>query len=455
MRWCYWRSNFIAAVGVLTVSGSVLAAENNVRVTSGNSSRFETLAIPGTRIQAACYLSVRGTARFGLIRGGVFRDIDPQRPASRFEKKHRALLAAAQRRCRRKVQPTPTPLPTQPPVSDPTPVPTQPPSVTPTPLPVTPTPVPPSGFTPVAIPSLSQWQSRMVTVGAQHCANLASSSFSFDQKLAATYYDAQWVFYQIADYTGDSSWNTCAARAEAVYRDQYVVPNNGNVPGYWNFSHGLMHDFLRTGDVASKNAAISLSRNAAYSPDATPLAWTVSAEYSREVAYAIMGYLNAETLGEAHRARLDSFVNQAFGHLDQWFGSRTAPYVRPFMVGLTAHALISHADQRGDSRVLPALVQAMDWLWDNTWLPGSQAFMYTDRNVDSGGMEPAPDLNMLIAPAFAWLYHQTGEVRFRDRGDQIFAGGVANGFLGNGKQFNQSYRWSFDYVKWRSMPPLR
>jgi hypothetical protein len=320
---------------------------------------------------------------------------------------------------------------------------------------VTPTPVPPGDFTPVAIPNLGLWESRMVSVGAQHCANLASSSLSFDQKLSATYYDAQWVFYQIADYTRDSSWNTCAARAEAVYRDQYVVPNNGNVPGYWNFTHGLMHDFLRTGDTASKNAAISISRNAAYSPDATPLEWTVSADYSREVAYAIMGYLNAETLGEAHRARLDSFVSQAFGHLDQWFGSKTAPYVRPFMVGLTAHALISHAEQRGDSRVLPALVQAMDWLWANTWLSGSQAFMYTDRNVDSGGMEPAPDLNLLIAPAFAWLYHQTGEVRFRDRGDQIFAGGVANAFIGNGKQFNQNYRWSFDYVRWRSLPPLR
>jgi len=295
----------------------------------------------------------------------------------------------------------------------------------------------------------------MTEWGSRHCSNLASSSFSFDSKLAATYYDAQWVFYQIADYTGDPTWNTCAARAEAVYRDQYVLPNNGSIPGYWNFTHGLMQDYLRTGDAVSKNAAILLSKNAAYSPDATPLSWTVSADYSREVAYAIMGYLNAETLGEAHRARLDSFIAQAFGHLDQWFGSKTAPYVRPFMVGLTAHALISVDEQRGDARVLPALITAMDWLWDNTWLPSAGAFMYTDRNVDSGGMEPAPDLNLLIAPAFAWLYHKTGEVRFRDRGDQIFAGGVAGAYLANGKQFNQNYRWSFDFIRWRNLPPLR
>src|SRR5439155_951696 len=38
---------------------------------------------------------------------------------------------------------------------------------------------------------------------------------------------------------------------------------------------------------------------------------------------------------------------------------------------------------------------------------------------------------------------------YRDRGDQVFAGGVLKAFLGSGKQFDQNYAWSFDYVKWR------
>ena len=62
----------------------------------------------------------------------------------------------------------------------------------------------------------------------------------------------------------------------------------------------------------------------------------------------------------------------------------------------------------------------------------------------------APDLNLLIAPAFAWLYQRTGDTTYRDRGDQIFAGGVKGAYLDGAKQFNQSYMWSFDFVKWRS-----
>ena len=280
------------------------------------------------------------------------------------------------------------------------------------------------------------------------------SSRTFDQNLADTYYDAQWVYYQIGDYTHDTSWYACAEKAEKVYRDQYVVPANGQVPGYWNFSHGLAQSWLRTGDTASKAAAISLAQNASFAPDTTPLAWTVDQASSREVAYTIMAYLNAEDLGQPRRARLADMVNQAFGHLDQWFVSNTASYMRPFMVALTAHALISYTERTGDTRLLPVLTDALDKMWDRTWLPASNAFMYTDRVTDTGGMEAAPDLNNLIAPAYAWVWRQTGLTRFRDRGDMIFAGGANGSFLNNGKQFNQNYRLSFEYVRLRSMPPL-
>jgi hypothetical protein len=96
----------------------------------------------------------------------------------------------------------------------------------------------------------------------------------------------------------------------------------------------------------------------------------------------------------------------------------------------------------------------MDWLWAHTWVPSAQAFQYTDRVTPTGGTNPAPDLNLLIAPAFAWLYHQTGNTKYQVEGDQVFAGGVKYAYLGSAKQFNQNYRWSFDYVAWRSAPPL-
>lgn len=301
------------------------------------------------------------------------------------------------------------------------------------------------------IPMLADWERAMVDLGARHCQNLKNQSLNFDSLLAATYYDAEWVFYQIGDYTGDSKWYDCAQAAETIYNGFYVIPNNGHIPGYWNFTHGLSRDYLSTGDTQARNAAILLSQRAAFADDATPSESTVDHTLSREVAYAIMSYLNAEHLGAAHRPRTELLVNQALGHLDQWFVSRTAEYVRPFMFALTAHALISYDEQiGGNAKILPAIQRGADWLWDNTWLPGSRAFQYTDRSVSSGGTEPAPDLNLLIAPVYAWLWHKTGEVRFRDRADQIFAGGVEAAYVQNPKQFNQNYRWSFDYIRWRS-----
>src|SRR5207302_6734489 len=99
-----------------------------------------------------------------------------------------------------------------------------------------------------------------------------------------------------------------------------VLPNKGKVPGYWNFTHGLTMDYLRTGDEASKTAVILLSENAAYAADSTEPAWTQSAVRSREVAYAIMSYINAEQVGARPRPRLSRLVDHALGHLDQWFG---------------------------------------------------------------------------------------------------------------------------------------
>lgn len=339
---------------------------------------------------------------------------------------------------------TSTPIPTYTGTS--TPVPTAPATSTATPT-ITP------GV--VAIPRRAEWESQMLTYGAIHCANLANNALTFDSHLAATYYDAEWSFYQIADYTGDSSWLNCAQLAEAVYRDAYVLPNSGTVPGYWNFSHGMTRDYLSTGDASSKDGVVKLALFGSYLPDTTPLSWTADANMSREVAYGIMAYLNAESLGEPHRTRTEAFVNQALSHLDQWTVSRTAEYVRPFMFSLTSHALISYDAQiGGDSRILPALRTAADWIWDNCWLPSSNAFKYTDRVVSSGGTEAAPDLNLLIAPVYAWLWHQTGEATYRDRADLIFAGGVTQAWLSNGKQFNQNYRWSFEYIRWRTIAPL-
>jgi MYXO-CTERM domain-containing protein len=313
-----------------------------------------------------------------------------------------------------------------------------------------PAPIVPAPLELTPIPMLAVWESNMRTHGMQHCAPGAIEECGIWDG-CVQYYDGERVYFQIADYTGDRSFEECAQRVEGVYRDTYVIPNGGGVPGYRIFAEGLRMDFVRTGDEVSRDAALLLANHAAYS--VSPVAWVVSSELSREVAYHLMARLIATSLGEADEARAaEKFADLALGHLDQWFvtGNYTGR-IAPFMVGLTAEALIRWYERTSDPRVLPALMTALDWLWENAWLASEESFYY-ERLV--GGPAPttgAPDLNGLIAPAYAWVYRMTGDIRFRDRGDAIFAGS-RNAWLDGGKQFSQTYRWTFDYVRWRTEP---
>jgi len=304
---------------------------------------------------------------------------------------------------------------------------------------------PPSPGTSEWASVVALWKSQMLEYGRRHgqeLTDLASGTPS-DQK-DATYYDAERVFYQIAAYTGDPSWANYAQTAERYYRDGYVLPNQGVVPGYWNFTQGLRMDYEQTHDAASREAIILLSQNAAFANPITPVEWSESAQYSREVAYAIMSYVNAEAVGAAPIPREAQLIDQAMRHIDQWFVSKSASYM-PFMVGLTTQALIHAYEQTPDPRIQTAVATAVNGLWQEAWLPSATAFYYAGTNPT----EAAPDLNMLIAPAYAWMYRQTGDVTYRDRGDAIFAGGVHNAYLEPMKQFDQNYAWSFDYLTYR------
>lgn len=296
---------------------------------------------------------------------------------------------------------------------------------------------------------ITEWQNHMLYFGEQLANRLDSSALSSEEKLAETYYDAQHVFFQIADLTGDSSWNDRAQKAEQYYRDYYLLPNQGFLPGYWLFPHGLMDDYIRTGDDNSKEALRLIAENGAYARDSTNLEETIHVDFSRETAYVIQTYIAAEMIGLGKRERLNLLLQHCLGHFDQWFVSKSAPYIRPFMVALSAQALIYYYENiEHDSRIIEILSLAVDELW-KMWLPEHEAFSYTDRNTEDGGTEPAPDLNLLIAPVYSWVYKQTGNQELITRGDQIFSGGVKHAFLDSGKHFNQNYRWSFSYLKWR------
>lgn len=312
-------------------------------------------------------------------------------------------------------------------------------------------PVPPDGESP---PNKVAWEAGMIEWGIVH-GDYLDTNPSIDEKLNHVYYDMGRVMYQIADYTETPEpWETYAAKALAWYRDLYVVPNNGAVPGYQNFTTGLRLDFERTGDVRSKDAAIVLSHNAMYAADWTEPASVAHHCRSREVAYAILSYINAEALGEARRDVRALRVTDAYGHIPQWYDEASWDdwQVSPFMCGITAQALIADWDETGDPRCEPALTELADWLWAHAYHEPTHAMLYqlNPNNTSEGGLSTAgaPDLNMIIAPLYGWLWAQTGDLTYRDQFDALLLG-QAGAYLAQGKQWDQNYWWAFDGMRWR------
>jgi hypothetical protein len=364
------------------------------------------------------------------------------------------------------------------------------------------------------IPQLSLWENNMQIFGQEATRRLIESP-DFDTKLSNVFYDGAWVFSQIAQYTGSTSWYTSADLANDINK-KYIFGAKGKAQGFRNFSRGLEDHYYRTGDPKDKEAIALLATSASYiafnTSDDRPEDPTGNWRRSREVAYGINTLLSAKRVGlfeesDAYfinlfrdengnfvsndvitladsniglklRDRLTNLVNFAFNHLDQMFVSENTNddslYVKPFMVGLTARALIEYDNEIGDLRVAERLPSMLDEMWQEAWVEGSQLFRYIDR-IPSNGIEldaydpndpncrdrypqclldPAADLNLLIAPAYQWAYSKTGETRFREYADKIFVGDILNNNLADdtfNKQFNQNYFWSFDYVESRKV----
>lgn len=293
----------------------------------------------------------------------------------------------------------------------------------------------------------NKWKENGLTYGRQFCIQLTNPSCGNDCKLNHIYYDGEYVFRRLAEIHPSNSEELmgCANVARQVFLD-YINRSGGfiQVPGYRNFTDG----FFLGGDYLS---VFNMSKEAAYARQESFGEDINNPELSREISYAIVSYINARKSGYEFNSLYSSRVSASFQHLAHWFDRNDAPYVRPFMVALTARGLIYNDETYPDSRTLPMLQTAASWLWDNTWIPSSRAFKYTDRIHSSGGVEPAPDLNLLIAPLYYWLYSKTGEVAWRDKGDEIFNGGVNGAFFNTGKQFNQSYFWMFEGIQWRTL----
>jgi hypothetical protein len=232
---------------------------------------------------------------------------------------------------------------------------------------------------------------------------------------------------------------------------------------------------------------------------------------SRELAYSIVATVVSERaglprvssndFGTGMEPRLQTYVRWAGRHLEQWRNAsytrrgyqpdESYHYMQPFMTGLTMKALIDFYEWEVENdrdpntywedptpdgswpTIVAALKDFCNWLYtdarvrdaggapkmfvgERMWDKAFGGFRYADRYTRHEGetpdvVEAAPDLNLLIAPAYAWVYKQTGDTRLRDQGDEIFAQGVRDACLKcGGKHFNQQYFYGFDYLRWRT-----
>ena len=80
--------------------------------------------------------------------------------------------------------------------------------------------------TPPAIPTFAKWESTMLTLARKWCP-APGTVLGLGDEQAVWYYDGGRTYFQIADYTQDRSWETCAFEVAHQYRDAVIVANGG------------------------------------------------------------------------------------------------------------------------------------------------------------------------------------------------------------------------------------
>lgn len=348
-----------------------------------------------------------------------------------------------------------------------------------------------------AIPYLKDWERNMITYGTGgYCQGrsnyvkdagvLAPPNGDFSEQYV-WYYDGGRVYYQIEDYDRAHNLSGNPDQFEACipgiqWRD-FVLSKSpvGNVgKAWWGFAEGLYLRSERTGDTSSVTALQGLATNLPYTrANGQMMSSLINDNNQREMTYKIdilRFALKTDPTNVYYQRNLQAAVAANVGHL---YNLPNEEWIQPFMIGLKMEALIRYyEDGHQDDLRIPAVINfATDWMWKNLWLatggdswvqqcrtdyvPG--CFPYNSRwyatgigtGIPQGGTDMR-NLNLMLAPAWAWMFKMTGDTTYQQQGDAIWSAGVEfnpSGTLGwSGKNFSQQYRWSFDYVKWRTAP---
>ena len=278
------------------------------------------------------------------------------------------------------------------------------------------------------------------------------------------YYDRAQIYYAWWLRTGNLTYWERATALALSYRRDYIESSNYNPAAHESHMEGLELHYLVTGDEASRTAVgyVADVFNVPYYMN--DLGNPGGALENRIQARTLMAFLTAWKLNAPTRTGSNwatllptalgrILTSQApsgaylFTRMDNQCG-----YNKPFMVGLLNDAFIKYYTYfNADTRIPGSIQRAVDYMWANDWRAVPRAFVYLGGPCPGhdDGQAPAPDLNNLVVNGFGWTYQQTGNTVYRDRAEQIFAGGVAGAWLNGTKQFNENYTTSFRYLAYR------
>ena len=295
-------------------------------------------------------------------------------------------------------------------------------------------------------------------------------------------YDGVRVYQQIADYQyqhlgadNRAHWKRCGQLAMDPYKQTTIGTNGGFITEPNQFAYGMAMNYLRTGDTTDQQAVNILATNQTWNLYYSGSAYAQSVRVS---AYMMDDRLGAELIGgQRNNAFLPRTVDVMLGYLDQSYSlslsnpNQQGYNIHPFMIGLAMEALINYYEldvaegHTPDARIPIEIKKTLDWLEATQYVPARHTFAYgaydypANPSLVGGNLFDATELNDLVATAWAWYWYKTGNNTYLNQGDDLFlhvwdsasgSDGGDSGWAYSVKEFNQVYKWSFDYVRWRS-----